>query len=263
MSYIYLVLFRAALLGTCFVNSNAQDRVTTLGRAGLISMGGRAELMAEVAQVMGDRLQVLGKERILLSGTLTRGTESRPIEIAWQLPGKFRITDGLGTVASYGGAGDLIIAQSRKDDGPGLVQALVGDQIESILHSIATSGGIRFLGARFRTDDGKAAIYSGPYLNHYMQVLPRGATGNVRASTVTRLIAFDSDSLYLRSVRTTGTAGAQATETRMLDWKKSNGQAYPTEIVFLEGDKEVFRFRTTQIQVGERFADTVFAGAAQ
>lgn len=235
-----------------------QERLPGNVRSELITLAGRAELLGEVADALGTRLRSVEQPRVTLTGVLVRAGESRALEITWQLPGKFRISDAQGALVAYAGAGKLAPVASRGVDSATLVQALVSDQVESILHSIATTGGVRFLGSRFRKDDGRAAVYTGPYANLYMQSLPRGAAGNLKEGLLMRVIEFDSDTLLLRSVRTQASDGRPESETRMQDWKRLNGESYPSEIIYLEDGREQFRFNVSRLDTGAKLPDSQF-----
>lgn len=52
---------------------------------------------------MGDRLQIQGKARVTVTGTLTDGKSERQIVYSWQFPGQFRIEAANGGLIQFNG----------------------------------------------------------------------------------------------------------------------------------------------------------------
>ena len=116
-----------------------------------------------VLEIMGDRLQVVGKERLDLLGVLTRAGQSAVgVRILWEFPGKVRLEKQLGAepdpskdeLLVYDGAGNL-----RKKRGTAaladedLIEMLVYDSVEGFFIGQWEGFATRFLGARFHRRD--------------------------------------------------------------------------------------------------------------
>lgn len=115
------------------------------------------------------------------------------------------------------------------------------------------------MGGQFRLDDGKAANYTGPFVNYYEQVLLPRTKGNLHGAEIRRLIAIDSATQLLRFVRyfTIGKNDV-STETQFNSWRRFGDQWFPGEIVRLEAGRQIFRFQVTRAEVGDKLSPAAF-----
>ncbi len=228
-------------------------------------VSGRGPMLEDVARAIGDRLQTIGKSRVTIGGTLNDGRTERQISYSWQLPGLFRLEDNRGSIMQFNGNRlDVNAVARRSGDDVGVIQSLIGDQIETILWSIAETGSVHLIGARFRLDDTRNSVDGGPWVNYYEQVLAPQAKGNFTGVEIRRLIAVDSVTQRLRFVRyfSANQKGILA-ETEFVNWRLVGQQWFPSEIVRRENQKEVFRFRIAQSDAGERLPSAAFGEVAQ
>jgi hypothetical protein len=212
--------------------------------------------------VLGDRLEVPGKERLVLAGELRRGG-GRPIpfNLIRELPDKVRWElrdEGRTRVLAFNGN------SASADDGPigrdeeGLMESLVYDTVEHLLTARQAGASVRFLGSRFRLDDGQAAGYEGAFHDVY-QVNTLVRTGG-EARRQPKHFFINSDTFTLEKVRYTAAVdgGQVPVEILFKGWQRVQGQLIPTRIVRLESGEARATIVVTGIQVGPATADGAF-----
>ncbi|MEP6539492.1 MAG: hypothetical protein ABJF23_29410 [Bryobacteraceae bacterium] len=123
----------------------------------------------DIATSMGDRLTTAGNERLTLTGTLTDKRGNTPVVISTQLPSLFRYEelDGKNKKIVFDGSRATSSAGSLAEDDLNLAETFFSDSAENFLYSLKGGGSLRRIGGRFRTDDGKAPKYAGPYWDVY------------------------------------------------------------------------------------------------
>jgi hypothetical protein len=116
---------------------------------------------------------------------------------------------------------------------------------------------MRFLGARFRTDDGSAADYAGPYFDIYKIADQIQASGQERPA---KLYHFNSETLLLERVTyVINRGGAEiSVETKLTDWHGAEGQQVARRIERFENGKSVFVLNVRSVQFGARADDGLF-----
>src|SRR2546425_9640076 len=94
MSRVIAAGMIAAVLGV--LNAQQQGRSNAIRSVYLhpSSGDGRTRLLIEA---LGDRLQNPGKERAVVTGTLTSGSASSNVVLTWELPDKFRLEETNGS----------------------------------------------------------------------------------------------------------------------------------------------------------------------
>ena len=116
---------------------------------------------------MGDRLQVAGKERLELVGTLTQGGQAKEVRILWESPGKVRIEKRSDSEEKDEGSDEpeveevvvydgRILSRTRGTAGTAeqdLIELLVHDSVEGFFLGQAEGLATRFLGSRFHEED--------------------------------------------------------------------------------------------------------------
>jgi len=178
---------------------------------------------------LGDRLEKPGKERVTIAGTLTRSSDSQGSEFqaVLEFPDQIRLTIQQGIqsrVITFDGAQLKAVGKPLESGEQNLVESLMYDTADHFFASQTQGCALRFLGARFRTDDGSSAKYSGPYYDIY-QVSDRLATAEGKREQ-TKLYYFNSDTLLLERVsyRTNRNGLAVKIEDVMGGWQKEQGQ---------------------------------------
>lgn len=210
---------------------------------------------ARALEIMGDRLQVAGKERLDLVGVLARAGQSPVgVRILWEYPGKVRIEKRLETggkagdpakpeVIVYDGAGNLgkssgTAALSDQD----LVEMLVHDSVEGFFIGQIEGFATRFLGSRYhRLDDSGNPV--GPDYDLYEVVNEIRVPG--RPLRQRKLYYFDSDTALLAKVRYRMAAargrGSVQVSVEVGQWGEIASQLIPTTVVRYEDGVEVVR----------------------
>lgn len=201
--------------------------------------------LARAARAMGERLKDPTKARIVMRGTLLQDGRSIPAVILWQTPGRVAISlGGVTPGALQFDPSQPTEVQRRTPAEDRIFESLYADLPETFLADIANGAACRYLGGRFRLDDGTDPEYGGPFLEVY-QVLPRtGPRLRAAKNEYARYYRFASESMLAHSVIYMSGPESNATqvETRFLGWSSRAGEMMPSEIIRLENGKETLRF---------------------
>ena len=210
---------------------------------------------------LGDRLQKPGKERISLTGQYSDKSSNVPAKLTWEAPGNLRFDRtgaGLPPLVfskTTGIPAGLALSAADLD----LFESLLDDRPETFLYSFYNGGVSRFLGNRFRTDNGHTPNYTGPWYDIFQANGPVLALG--LAVTRTKLYVFDSQTGLLASTTYTTTQGAatQTISTQYTGWNQQNGQAVPGQIVRTVNGATEFTFKVNSASISPSAADGIFA----
>ena len=214
----------------------------------------------------GDRLERPGRERLILTGSLTRANESQSasLHLIREFPARFRLTQQSGaqlrTVIFHQGA--LETSGEADSFARALVETLELDTPEQFFSSRRQGAALRFLGSRARLDDGSTASYTGPFYDVYE------ATTTVRIGEQerrqTKLYYFNSDTLLLELVRYEADSNGSrvSVETRFGDWQQTDRQQVARLISRTENGQTVFTFTVTTASFAPRVADGAFGPAS-
>lgn len=214
-------------------------------------------------QTLGDRLEVRGKERITIAGTLRWAEEAlaTPFGLIWETPGRLRLEVMRGSqpqITTFDGSrvvrtgGDI---DSRDYD---LLETLLYDSAEHFFVSQMQGAATRTLGTRFRLIEDSRAEYSGPFHDIFEVTEQIGSRREAREQT--RQYFFNSDTHLLEAVKyrvTNGELESQV-ESRFENWQQLNGQRFPSRIVRLENSTAVLILTLASITVSARIEDGVF-----
>jgi hypothetical protein len=245
---------------------NAQNPVTpqvarTVGhlRRGQLSPRLRWNLNA-----LGDRLEKPGKERVTLTGTLTRQGDSQPVPITavLQFPDRLLLTMQLGVqtrVVTFDG--NAVHSSGGPPDSRELnmIESVVYDTAEHFFAEQTHGTGMttRFLGDHFRVDDGTELSYVGPYYDVY-QTTER-IKNSVLARDQTKLYWFNSNTQLLERVTYLLEQSSTSVEIRISGWQEILNQQIPSRIVRLEKNQPVLTLAFSSINVGSKLSDSTFA----
>jgi len=188
--------------------------------------------------VYGKRLQVSGMERTTLSGTYTTST-SVPVTITYQIPNSMRIDLGGSAPRSIIFNGKTTTATAGSADET-LVESLSDDSAESYFLGFSSGAPAQWLGSRFRTDDGKAANYTGPLYDIYRRIAPAvSVTGNPIRQ---KLYVFDSRTKLFNHTRYKIVRSGQPVTVMVTypTWTKSGTESFPASIIRTENGQQVF-----------------------
>lgn len=201
----------------------------------------------------GGRLMSADKATVSLAGTLTDGNGSRPAQITVQAPGYLRFQEpATSRVLTFDGSQFRTKNSQGPQDDERIEESLLAHLPDMLFLQLATGGGLRRLGANFRTDDGRTPNYSGPYWTVYaFSPAPRKGMVWGRALQQSHLIAIDQKTLLISEVRVVDiSAIPRVIQTKFNRWYERAGQWYPGEIVRLEDGHQVLKFTVEQAGVG-------------
>jgi hypothetical protein len=199
-------------------------------------------------------------------GTLVRasgGSGGTQVAVRWvsEVNGRVRLEEQSGgntRVLGFDGNRPWLSAGNIAAADLDLLETLLNDTPEYFFFTQATNVATRFLGARFRFDDGRRSDYRGPYYDVY-QVSDRYQYG---ANPVTRLRTYclNSDTLVLDRVQYVVSQGATRTlvETVLSEWKEFQGQAFPTRVVRMEDGRAVLTFSLNAVTTQAGAKDGIF-----
>lgn len=126
----------------------------------------------EYLMALGDRLQRAGKERLVLSGTYSdRSGAAGQAQLTWEAPGSLRLDRSGGQALVFDGVAGVVNPAGLTEPELGILESLVQDSPEGFLYGFPQGCAFRFLGARFRADDGKSRDYQGPWFDIYETVV--------------------------------------------------------------------------------------------
>ena len=212
-------------------------------------------------KAMGDRLERPGKERLSLTGTLTRANDSQAEEVTAisEFPERLRLTRQKGNqtrVIAFDGDQVKNSPDTAEQD---LLETLVYGTAEHFFDAQMQGMAMRFLGSRFRLDDGSSADYSGPYYDVY-KVADRVNTSTDQSERL-KLYYFNSETLLLERVtyEITRNGSTIKVEERLGDWAKEEGQQVARRIERFENGESVFVFTVRTARFGPRADDGAFA----
>ena len=227
----------------------------------------RVRLFPELQRLfapLGNRLTTPGLERLTLIGTLSRPGASKvnlPSRLILEFPANLRLEEQDGprlNVLLFNGQdikrpGDTV-KPSDQDD----VESLVFDGVDHFFLSQMQGQATRFIGSRYRLDDGSTKNYTGPFYDVY-EVSDQIVTGNHSREQL-KLYYFNSDTLALEKVRyQTSRSGPRVNaEVQFSGWLRVNGQFLPTRITEVENGVTMLDFRITSAAISARVNDGIF-----
>ena len=235
-------------------NAKAEDYV----RAGQLWPQLRWNLKA-----LGDRLEKRGKERLTLTGTLSRAGDAAPVPVLLilEFPNRLRLD-----IQERGPHHVITFNGERASKGGGALDKREEDLIETLIYDTAehffagqTRGTVmRCLGQRFRADDGTTPNYTGPYYDLYEVSDQIKASPDARFQS--KVFYFNSDTLLLERVRyqIMRNGAPVEVETRISNWQQAQGQQAPRRIVRLENGQPALVLTITGLAIGQRVDDGSF-----
>jgi hypothetical protein len=200
---------------------------------------------------MGDRLEKPGRERLNLTGTLSRANDPQTQEVVavFEFPERLLLTMQTGTqtrVIRFDG--EHADADPMDED---LIETLVYGSAEHFFDTQMQGMATRLLGSRFLLHRGSTADYNSPYYDVY----------KVTDQDQPRLYYFNSDTLLLERVvyEIDRNGSTVKVEERLGDWTREQGQQVARRIERFENGELVFVFTVRMAQLSARANDGVFS----
>ena len=207
-----------------------------------------------VSQKMGGRLTGPENATVTLGGSLSDASGVRAATITVSAPGFLLLRDGTRAIAYDGttwqiknGAGGQADTQAQ--------ESLLAHLPETFLLQLVNGGSARRIGGRFRTDDGKASKYTGPYWTLY-GFTPKARIGLSVGQALQQgyFVAIDEQTALISEVRVIVKGATlkltHVTQTKFNKWFQQGGQWYPGEIVRLEDGLQVLKLTVQQAATG-------------
>jgi hypothetical protein len=238
---------------------------TTAAASPFISLTSVPSNLREYLKALGDRLQKAGKERLTLIGTSTdvEHSAAAPATLVWEVPGRLRFDRSAAGAPSMivDDVAGLVKTAALSDSDLGILESLVNDNAEAFLYGYLRGDARRFLGGRFRIDNGKTPNYSGPWYDIYESVAPEKAPTIVLSRTQ-KFFYFDSiNKLFVRATyRVTKNGQEIPVSTEYTGWTVTAGQATPGKIVRTENRTVVFTFDIKTAVLSPAVKDGTFPG---
>lgn len=213
----------------------------------------RPALRAALA-ALGDRLERPGKERVTTTGAISRAGGGDPVPFALELEFSGRLLIELRgrRVVDFDERPGVGARPDLSEEDAALVETLAYDTAERFFSLQARGAATRFIGSRFRLDDGSDASYPGPYYDIY-QVNESVRAGAGERSQA-KLFYLNSDTLLVERVRYgVVREGRQVNvEVTLGDWRQVAGQQVPGRVVRTEDGEVVLTVTLDSIALGPR-----------
>ena len=258
-----LVGLAVATAFAAFTSSQNQPNQVSAKREAYVRRSLLSPKLVWNLRALGDRIEKPGRERLTLTGTLTRAKESQPKEViaVFEFPDRLLLTiqDSIQSrVITFDGeqatAAGAALDSAERD----MIATLVYGTAEHFFMTQINGQATRFLGSRFRIDDASSADYKGPYYDVY-KVADQVSTSADRREQ-RKLYYFNSETLLLERVRyEINRDGSQVNvEERLGDWAKEDGQQVARRIERFENGESVFVFAVRAAGFSAAVDDGVF-----
>jgi hypothetical protein len=217
----------------------------------------------DILNIYGDRLEKPGKERLILTGTLTRRGRNTDTQfrMVTEIPNRFRLEEQIGSqlrVTGFDGDNGWAIGTAFGRADQEIIETLSFDSFEHFFFGQMQGLATRFLGSRFRLDDGTASDYRGPFYDIYQVSDQVRISNNLRQQP--KLFYINSDTLLLERVRyqTIASCSKVNVEIRIAGWQKVNGQQLPGSITRIENDIPILTMKITSAVMSSLTMDNIF-----
>lgn len=243
-------------------------RAIPLGK-GYIDRKGVWPQLRSALDAYGDRLEKPGKERMTAVGTLsnasTTANETVPVRLVFEFPDKLRIEKQKGNKVEttiFDGKKKVKIGDVLKPQEEEELEALVFDSVDHFMAAHALGKPLRFMGDRFRLDDGTAVNYTGPFYDIYQIAEQQFDANNNKKQTVQqKLYFFNSDTHKLERI-TYKVADKNETIEAVVQlggWQSFGGQVLPTRLTRVENGRPVITLTIGSLVLSQRLNDGTFS----
>jgi hypothetical protein len=207
----------------------------------------------------GDRLQKAGKERLVIAGTVTRGSSTAPFQAIQELPYLLQYQEGTGSSGGtvvfngtqYGARGNSLATPNTD-----LVETLSYDTPVCFFYGPVSGYPARKLGSRFRSDGLKSGPYIGPSYDVYLVLVPVQQSGKIKQQP--KLYHVNSNTQLIERVYYQDVNTQKAVLITLGNWTTISNNRVPQLIQRLENGVEVLRLTITSAVLGPSIADNAF-----
>lgn len=226
---------------------------------GYVSAGDLPWRVISALRALGDRLEKPGKERITLTGLLTRGN-NRPLAVTlwWEYPGHLRIeyqTTQRVNIAKFDGT--VIETSGAIQDGDAaLLGTLLLDSPEQFVMGESEGLATRFLGSGFRAQNDKSKL--GPTYDIFQVMGPVLDNGQVEWKAKNYHINSLTHLLERVTYWTGPASSSTKVEVLLTDWGPLYDQRFPGRISRTENNVAVFTLVIASGAVGPKSDDGLF-----
>lgn len=236
-------------------------KVTKLDRNLYVRRSLLSSRLALNLSALGNRLEQPGRERLIMMGSLRLADTAKTLELAafLEFPDRLRLSLGApqNRALIFDGQQAKALLTPATSDDLDLIETLVYDSAEHFFAAQMQGKAMRFLGSRFRLDDGSNPDYSGPYFDVYKVADQIKASGHERPA---KLYYFNSDTFLLERVTyVINRGGADINvETKLSDWQETGGQQVARRIERFENGRSVFVLTSWSAALAHRADDGMF-----
>ena len=271
---LYCAGQKLALSSKTVASSSPKNRTTTGAPENSQATSPKAQLvrrsqlwpqLRDILNMLGDRFEKSGKERLTMVGTLSRlsgsQTQTTAFRLITEFPGRMRLDEQAGTqtrIIAFNGQDARRVGGSVSRSDEDTIETLVFDSVDHFFDGQMGGVPTRFLGYRFRLDDGTTTNYVGPFYDIY-QIADQVRIGpSVR--TQPKLCYFNSKSLLLEEVHYSISRDGVPidVEIQIRDWSTLNDQRFPAYIARIENGQPVLTLTITSAVLGPQVDDAIF-----
>jgi hypothetical protein len=253
----------ASLKTSTTARTVALGQVLVVPTNGYVHRGSLWPRLRENLKTLGNRLESPGKERLTVTGALTRAGDLQPLAVTaiLQFPDQLRVTLQLGIqarVLTFDGNAAHAVGEPPDSRELDLIELVVYDMAEHFFAHQEQGMATRFLGDHFRLDDGSQTDYVGPFYDVYEVVERVNTTNPTRRQS--KLYFFNSNTLLLdRVTYSRERNGSQvAVEIQISNWQSVQGQQVPARIVRLENQQSVLTLTLNSTSLSPKVDDAIF-----
>jgi len=219
-------------------------------------------------QALGNRLEAVGKERLILVGTIRRNSAravETPMRLVIEMPDRFRLEEQIGNgvrVTTFDGEkqdglkrSDGTISDERDVDE---IESLIFDGVEHLFSGQMEGLAKREIGVYLQPNETAVANYAGPYYNVY-EVMDR-ITHAFTHRSQRKLYYFNAETSLPEIIRykIERSRGSLNVEVRLTDWQKFDGQLIARTFTRLENDAEALALKINAASIQPTANDGIF-----
>jgi hypothetical protein len=218
-------------------------------------------VLAASFNMMGGRMTSAANAEVALTGVTTDANGTRSGQIVVQSSGLMSYRESQSYSLIFDGTKFTTKSgQSASGDEP-IQESLLAHLPDAVFLQFAAGGGLRKIGAHFRTDDGKSPGYTGPYWT-LLGFSPRPRAGMTPGTPLQAplFVAIDEKTGLIAEIRTTTLSNGvkRVVQTRFASWTQQGSQWFPSSIIRMENGKQTLSFTLQSATVRAASPRTAF-----